>query len=144
MLETTMINKAKAALAFRDTDQAVAQACSSLSPEDIHTMRHSEMDLDLLPFRAIQELSQFYDAKIQEEYFCSPLQEKEFSLFQARLKEELHQFKQYQEKQEATQSHMDTPFFQQLAQKLEAQILEDSVTLLTYFEEYQALFNDFH
>lgn len=138
MIEMNPIGKAKAIIAQKDTDQELANRCSALTPEDIHTIRNTDVDLTLLPFLAIQELSQRYDESITQEILVSPIQEKEFALFKERLQQELDEFFQYQQaKANSEASKMDTLFFMNMAQDLMIRILQDETLLLSYFLQYQ-------
>lgn len=132
------IEKTQLALDQRVTDQELAEQCPTLTPEDIHTIRLAD-DLSVLPFAAIVELSQLGEQHEKDVILASPLQSREYELFQERLKEAFLAFQQYQtEHFQSEDSRMDDLIIANLANQMQQDCFQNEELMLQYFTQYQA------
>lgn len=132
-----LIKRAKLVLNSSLTDQEVALKCDSLTPEDIHTIRQSQTNLEVLPYIAIQELGQLGEEERQQTVLLSPLRIKEFELFKERLTQQLQLFTRFQEeKYQSEESQMDDLIIAHLSEQILQDVLDDDQKLLEYFIQY--------
>lgn len=134
----TAIFYAKKALTQNETDQELAKQTPSLTAEDIYTMRQSIDNLKIIPFAAIQEISQLGLEFSKKEILSSPLRQKEFDLFKKRLQEAYHKFQAFQEQQfESEESHMDDKIIANIMNTQYQLLMDHEEALLDRFVEYQ-------
>lgn len=133
-----VLDKVKLALEQRLTDQELAEKCPTLTPEDIHTIRQTMDDLQVLPFAAIEELSQVGESYEKKMILSSPIQSREYELFIQRFKESFLSFKTYQEEHfKSDDSRMDDLIFASLVEQLQQECFKNDELMLTYFQQYQ-------
>lgn len=132
-----MLKSAQAVIESSLMDQEVANKCPSLTPEDIHMIRQSQTDLKLLPYAAIQELSELGEQERQQTVLLSPLRIKEFKLFKERLIRQFDRFTAFQEQQfNSDESHMDDMIVADIMNKIQQDVFANEDQLLKYFIQY--------